>query len=55
MTQQCALARVSRATVYAQQKPRLVDESNPLPSLSDRREYVLQEAPLGGGTVAVLW
>jgi hypothetical protein len=49
MTQQCALARVSRATVYAQQKPRLVDESNPLPSLSDRREYVLQEAPLGGG------
>ena len=28
VVQQCALAGVSRATVYAQQKPRLVDESD---------------------------
>ena len=39
VVRQCVLAGVSRATVYAQQKPRLVDESNLLLSHLIDEEY----------------
>jgi putative transposase len=39
VTQQCVLAGVSRATVYAQQKPRLVDDSDLLFSRLIDEEY----------------
>ncbi len=47
VVQQCVLAGVSRATVYAHQQPRLVDGNDfPLSGLIDE-EYAPQEVPLG--------
>ena len=47
VVRQCVLVSVSRATVYAQQKPRPVDESDLLLSRLIDEEYAPQEIPLG--------
>lgn len=55
VVQQCALAGVSRATVYAQQKPRLVDESDfPLRQNSCRLDRISPGAVTKDGNGKVL-
>ena len=59
LVQQCVLAGVSRATIHAQRKPKLVDESDLLLSGLIDEEYAPQEILLGTpgarSTVAGRW